>query len=178
MELQARIRIVSPDKEITNEETGLTIRGSDVLNQMKINNIWKNDRQGKYAGAMWDGTSFKFRAGEELVLPLSVAKHLRRMSAVCVGSDKLNGPLMPFLEITETFDMLRPVPEKVEHTQTTCPICHVDQLTYPALMRHQVKDHADLFGEVKEEKKKIAWDAPSKKADAVKEINNEQWEGQ
>jgi preprotein translocase subunit SecE len=51
-------------------------------------------------------------------------------------------------------------------------------LTYPALMRHQVKDHADLFGEVKEEKKKIAWDAPSKKADAVKEINNEQWEGQ
>ena len=125
MELQARIRIVSPDKEITNEETGLTIRGSDILNQMKINNIWKNDRQGKYAGAMWDGTSFKFRAGEELVLPLSVAKHLRRMSAVCVGSDKLNGPLMPFLEITETFDMLRPVPEKVEHTQTTCPICHV-----------------------------------------------------
>jgi hypothetical protein len=66
---------------------------------------------------------------------------------------------------------------KVEYTQTTCPICHVEQSTYPALMRHQMAEHADLFKEAKEEKKKIAWDAP-KKAEPTTDINNETWEGQ
>jgi hypothetical protein len=44
-------------------------------------------------------------------------------------------------------------------------------------MRHQMAEHADLFKEAKEEKKKIAWDAP-KKAEPTTDINNETWEGQ
>ena len=162
MELQVKVRIISPEKEILNDETGLTVKGSDIINQMRINNMWKNDKQGKYASAMYDGQTFKFRLGEEMVLPITVARHLRRMSAVCVGSDKLNGPLMPFLELGETYDPMRPVPTKVE-SATTCPICHVEQESFPALMRHQMKEHADLFNEAKKEtepKKKINWDAP------------------
>jgi|SRR5208282_4297453 len=176
METQARIRIISPDKEILNDETGLMISGKDILDQMKANNMWKNDHEGKYASAMFDGQDFKFRPGQELVLPITIARHLRRMSAVCVGSDKLNGPLMPFLEITETFDATRPKPVVIERTPTTCQICGTDQETFPALMRHQMKEHADLFKdakEIKEEKKKIAWDAP-KKAEPTDEV----WEGQ
>ena len=165
MELQAKVRIISPDSETLNDETGLVVKGSDILNQMRVNNMWKNDNQGKYASAMFDGQSFQFRVGQELTLPLTVARHLRRMSAVCVGSDKLNGPLMPFLEIVETFDPTRPKPVeiKVKATPTTCTICDVDQESFPALMRHQMKEHGDVFKEAaKEEKKKIAWDAPKK----------------
>ena len=162
MDMQVTVRIVSPEKEILNDETGLVVKGSDILNQMRINNMWKNDKQGKYASAMFDGQTFKFRIGEEVTLPLIVARHLRRMSAVCVGSDKLNGPLMPFLELGEMHDPMRPVPVKME-SATTCPICHIEQDSFPALMRHQVKEHSDLFKEeVKaESKKKIAWDAPA-----------------
>lgn len=176
-DLRAKVRIIPPDLEVTNDETGLTVRGSDILNQMKGNNMWHNDRHGKYASAMYDGKVFKFRVGEEVTLPLAAAKHLRRMSAVCVGSDKLNGPLMPFLEISETYDAMAPVTVKVEYTPTTCPICHVEQSTYPALMRHQMAEHADLFKEKGEPKKKIEWDAP-KKAEPVSDENNEAWEGQ
>lgn len=172
MELQARIRIISSDKEIFNDETGLTVRGNDILKQMNVNNMWRNDNEGKYASVMFDGQAFQFRVGQELTLPLTVARHLRRMSAVCVGSDKLNGPLMPFLEITETFDITRPKPIEVKSSPTTCLICDVDQETYPALMRHQMKEHSDLF---KEEKKKIAWDAPKK---AEPTATDEAWEGQ
>src|SRR5208282_1685910 len=177
MELQVKVRIVPPEKEILNDETGLVVKGSDILNQMRINNMWKNDKQGKYASAMFDGQTFKFRLGEEMVLPITVAKHLRRMSAVCVGSDKLNGPLMPFLELGETYDPMRPVPVKVE-SATTCPICHVEQESFPALMRHQMKEHSDLFKEkevVAEPKKKIAWDAPKKQGSTT---TDEVWEGQ
>ena len=176
-DFRAKVRIIPLDLEVTNDETGLTVRGSDILNQMKANNMWHNDRHGKYASAMYDGKVFKFRVGEEVTLPIDAAKHLRRMSAVCVGSDKLNGPLMPFLEITETYDAMTPMTVKVEYTQTTCPICHVEQSTYPALMRHQLAEHADLFKEKGEPKKKIEWDAP-KKAEPVSDENNEAWEGQ
>lgn len=174
MELQAKVRIISSDKEILNEETGLVVKGNDILKQMNVNNMWKNDHEGKYATAMFDGQAFQFRIGQELILPLTVARHLRRMSAVCVGSDKLNGPLMPFLEIVETFDATRPKPIEVKSSPTTCLICGVDQETYPALMRHQMKEHSDLF---KEEKKKIAWDTP-KKTDPAPTSTDETWEGQ
>src|ERR1022692_4804021 len=128
MELQARIRIISSEKELLNDETGLVVKGNDILKQMSINNMWRNDSEGKYATAMFDGQYFKFRIGQDLVLPLTVARHLRRISAVSVASDKLNGPLMPFLEIVETFDVSRPQPieVKVKATPTTCTICDVD----------------------------------------------------
>jgi hypothetical protein len=99
--IQARVRIVTPDKETLNDETGLVVKGSDIINQMRINNVWKNDREGKYAGLMFDGQTYKFRIGQELIVPVHVARYLRRMSAICVGSDKLNGPLMPFVEIVD-----------------------------------------------------------------------------
>ena len=150
---QARVRFVPTDKEIYNDETGVAMKGADILKQLKINNLWRNDREGKYFGVMFDGQTFKFREGQEIVVPVEVARHLRRMSAVCVGSDKLNGPLLPCLEIAETFDLMAPKIVEVKTTPTTCPICQIDQQTFPALMRHQMEEHSDVFKPVKKESK-------------------------
>jgi hypothetical protein len=164
--LQARVRIILPENETYNQETGEAITGAAVLKQMKINNVWRNDAKGRYAATMYDGQTFKFREGEITIVPVTVARHLRRMSAIVVGPDKLNGPLMPYLEIVDTYDMTQPQKVTVEvpakTTPTTCMICGKDQLTFPALMRHQMSEHADQFEEKKASKKSAAtqWDAP------------------
>ena len=168
--IQARVRIVNPDKETLNDETGLVVKGSDIINQMRINNVWRNDKEGKYAGLMFDGQTYKFRIGQELIVPVQVARYLRRMSAICVGSDKLNGPLMPFVEIVETFDLMQPKVVEVKATPTTCAVCGVDQQTFPALMRHQMKEHADLFTEKRVAKPRTDWDAPSTSTDEVLDV--------
>jgi hypothetical protein len=153
---QVRLRIVSPDKEFPNLETGITVTGKDILKQMKTNNVWKIDHIGKYAGLMFDGQTFNFREGEITTVPATVANHLRRASAIIVGSDKLNGPIVPFIEVVETFDMTEP--QKAVRTPTTCPICGEDQKTFPALTRHlgqERKKHPELF---QEEKGKTDWE--------------------
>jgi hypothetical protein len=154
---QVRLRIVSPDKEFDNSETGTTILGKDILKQMKINNVWRNDHRGKYAGLMFDGQSFYFREGEVTTVPETVANHLRRASSIVVGSDQLNGPILPFIEVIEAFDMTEPSKAQAR-TATTCPICHEDQKTFPALTRHlgqERKKHPELFQE-----EKTDWDGP------------------
>jgi len=161
---QVRLRIISGDAEIPNEETGQSVFGKDVLRQMKINNVWRNDHNGRYAGVQYDGQTFKFREGETITVPATVGRHLRRQSAICVGSDQLNGPLIPYLEIIDTFSMIEP--KKDEKTPTTCPICGEDQKTFPALARHQMAKHADVFKEktaesadpLKERKGRVNWD--------------------
>ena len=147
---QVRLRIISPDKEIFNEETGQTVSGKEVLKQMKINNVYKNDKDGKYIGIQFDAFEYIFRDGMTLTVPETVARALRRNSIICVGSDKLNGPLIPFIEVVDKFELSAPDAPKAVATPTTCPICHEDQKTFPALTRHlgqERKKHPELFEE-------------------------------
>lgn len=162
--LQARVRIVQPENSTFNQETGETVTGQEILHQMRVNNVWRNDSKGKYAAVMYDGQGFKFRENEVTIVPVTVARHLRRMSAIVVGPDKLNGPLMPYLEIIDTYDMTQPqkvVVEAPKTTPTTCLVCGVDQESFPALMRHQMADHAEMFTEKKAPRAPVQWDAPS-----------------
>ena len=162
MYTQVRLRIVPPEKEVSNPETGAVVSGKDILKQMKTNNVWRLDHLGRYAGLQYDGQTFMFREGEIIAVPEVIAHHLRRASAICVGSDKLNGPLIPFIEVVGTFDLTSPV--KAAHTPTTCPICFVDQKTFPALTRHlgqERKLHPELFEEEAEKKKKTDWEGTS-----------------
>lgn len=156
---QVRLRIISPDKEIFNEETGQTVFGKDVLKQMKLNQVWKNDTKGKYAPIQFDAFEYSFREGETITVPATVGACLRRGSIICVGGDKLNGPLIPFIEIVERVELGVPTEPK-KNSPTTCPICGEDQKTFPALTRHlgvERKKHPELF---EEEKKGTQWDAP------------------
>ena len=157
---QVRLRLVSPDKEFPNAETGAVVSGKEILKQMKTNNVWRLDQKGRYAGLQYDGQTFMFREGEIMAVPEVIAHHLRRSSAICVGSDKLNGPLIPFIEVVDQFDLTEPV--KSAHTPTTCPICFEDQKTFPALTRHlgqERKLHPELFKE--EAKSKTDWEGSS-----------------
>ncbi len=152
---QVKLRIISKDKEIFNEETGMTVTGQDVLKQMKTNNVWRNDAKGKYVGIQFDALEFQFREGEAITVSETVGRCLRRGSVICVGGDKLNGPLVPFLEIVEKYELGAPVAPKAT-TPTTCPICGEDQKTFPALTRHmgqEKKKHPELF-----EEKETDWD--------------------
>ena len=100
-----RLRLIDPKKEIFNPETGITVSGADVIKQMKINNVWRNDKHGRYAAVQYAGQTFKFKEDTVLTVPASLAPALRANSAICVGSDKLNGPIIPFLEVAETFEL-------------------------------------------------------------------------
>ena len=132
---QVRLGLVDPEKEIYHTDTGSTTTGKDIIKQLKINNIWRADQKGRYA-----------------------ANHLRRASAICVGADKLNGPIVPFLEVYDTFEMTEP--QKAVKTATCCPICGEDQKTFPRLTRHlgeEKKKHPELF-----EEKPRDWDKDAK----------------
>jgi hypothetical protein len=152
---QVRLRIVSPDKEFPNHETGQVVTGKDILKQLKTNNVWRIDHVGRYAGVQFDGQSFMFREGEITTVPETVAHHLRRSSGIIVGSDKLNGPLLPFLEIVEVFDMTEP---QKARSVNACPICGEEQKSPAALVRHlavERKKHPEIFQE-----EKTDWDGP------------------
>lgn len=155
-----RIGLIDPNKEVFNAETGDTVSGKEVLKQMKTNNVWRNDHEGKYVGVMYAGQTFKFREGMTLTLPESLARALRVNSAIIVGGDKLNGPIIPFLEIKEKFELQDPSKSTaVTKSPTCCPICGEDQKTFPALTRHmgvEKKKHPELF-----EEKPTQWDAPT-----------------
>lgn len=153
---QVRLRIVSTDKEFPNEETGQIVTGKDILKQMKVNNVWRNDHKGRYAGVQYDGQTFKFREGEVITVPETVGRHLRRGSSLVVGSDQLNGPSLPYLEVIDQFSMIEP--QKAAKAATACPICGEDQKTFPALARHQMAKHADVFKEQKTGK--VDWTGP------------------
>lgn len=167
---QVRLRIIDPKKQIFNEETGEQVEGRDVLKQMQLNNVWKNDAIGKYAGIQFDSFEYQFRPGQTITVPETVGRALRKGSIICVGSDKLNGPLIPYVEIVEKFELgeTKPVDTKPT-TPTTCPICHEDQLTFPALTRHlgqERKKHPELFKE-DEPKTKTDWDIPGEDPEAA-----------
>lgn len=157
---QVRIGLIDPNREIHNPETGTTISGKEVIKQLKTNNVWRNNPDGRYATVQYGGMLFNFKEGESLTVPESVARFLRRSSVICVGSDQLNGPMVPFLEVKETLEMALSSPAK--KSPTACPICGEDQKTFPALTRHIGKhkaEHPELF-----EEKKTNWDVPKSTA--------------
>lgn len=157
---QVRLRLISPTKEVFNQETGDSVLGKEVIAQMKKNNVWKNDHKGRYAPIQFDSLEFQFREGETVTVSETIAKALIRGSVLCIGSDKLNGPLIPFIEVAEKYELGAPSEEK--KSPTACPICGVDQKTFPALARHmgqEKKKHPELFVE-----EKTDWDAEEKEA--------------
>jgi hypothetical protein len=154
---QVRIGLIDPTKEIFNSETGTAVSGKDVIKQLKINNVWRSDPNGRYAAVQYDGMTFKFRENETLTIPESVARSLRRASVITVGSDKLNGPMIPFLEVKEKLEMS--IAAQGPKSPTACPICGEDQKTFPALTRHmgqERKKHPELF-----EEKATDWEGKS-----------------
>lgn len=102
---QVRIGLIDPTKEIFNQETGDTVIGKDVLRQLQTNNVWRNSPKGKYVAVQYNAQTFKFFENENMVLPESVGRALRKSSAILVGEDKLNGPIIPFLEIKDRMEM-------------------------------------------------------------------------
>jgi hypothetical protein len=132
--VQVRLGLIDPNKEVFNQETGDTVTGKDVIRQLTTNNVWRNSPKGKYVAVQYNSQTFKFFVGETMVLPESVAKALRRSSAILVGEDKLNGPIIPFLEVKETMEMA--IANTSIHSATTCPVCHEEQKSLPALARH------------------------------------------
>lgn len=164
---QCRVRLIDASKEIYNPETGETVSGKDVLRQMKTNNVFKTDHDGKYVMLQYGGQTFKFREGQMLTVPETLAICLRKNSIICVGSDKLNGPMIPFLDIADSFELQAPDSTAISKPKpaTACPICGEDQKTFPALTRHlgqERKKHPELFAE-----EKTQWETPAKSGDAV-----------
>jgi hypothetical protein len=102
---QVRLGLIDPTKEVFNQETGDTVTGKQVLQQLSTNNVWRNSPKGKYVAVQYNAQTFKFFVGESMVLPESVGRALRKSSAILVGEDKLNGPIIPFLEIQEKMEM-------------------------------------------------------------------------
>ena len=102
---QVRIGLIDSNKEIFNQETGDTVSGKDVLRQLSTNNVWRNSPKGKYVAVQYNAQTFKFFEGETMTLPESVGRALRKSSAILVGEDKLNGPIIPFLEVKEKLEM-------------------------------------------------------------------------
>jgi hypothetical protein len=160
-----KVRLISKDKEHFNDETGTTVSGAEILNQLTVNNIWRTDKTSRYAPVTFNGRTYKFREGMSMTVPDHLASMLRRGSAIVVGSDSLNGPIVPFLELTEHFDItqLHADKEKVPAVKTACPVCGVDQKTLPALARHIMKDHAEA-NEPSAPKARIDWDGKFKGA--------------
>jgi len=157
---QVRLRLISPTKEVFNQETGDSVSGKEVLAQMKKNGVWKNDHEGKYAPIQFDSLEFQFREGKTITVNETTAKALIRGSVMTIGSDKLNGPMIPFVEVVEKYELGATSEEK--RPATACPICGVDQKTFPALTRHmgqERKKHPELFVE-----EKTDWDGEKEEA--------------
>lgn len=130
------------------DATGETVTGKQVYLQLRKNNCWKNDHDGKYLSVQFNSVDFQFRPGDVMTVGETVARHLLRNSAICVGGDSLNGPMVPFLTVIKRRELNKA--EKAGITPTTCPICFEDQKSFPALTRHLGKErklHPELFKE-------------------------------
>ena len=144
-----KLRIVHPEVEIPNTETGIVVTGKDILKQMKINNVWKFDHVGKYCEVQYDRRGYVFREGQTVTVSEHIGRRLRACSAIIVGNDSLNGPIVPFLEVCGEFSMVASEDAKPK-TATSCPICGEDQNSFPGLSRHMAlekKKHPELFQE-------------------------------
>lgn len=149
---QVTLRLVEASDQIATPDG--EVEGKEILKALRANKVWKRDNIGPYVSVMFDGQEFKFRSktdnkGKTFTRTVgpSVANALIRGSAVIVGTDKLTGPIAPFLikiGVRELSDGdARPVVGP-----TTCPICFTDQKTLGRLARHiekHKKDHPELF---------------------------------
>lgn len=146
--IQVTLGLVDENFKIEISETGETVTGKDILKQLAKSNQWKNDHAGKYLPVQFNALEFQFRPGTSVTVGESVAHSLLRSSALIVGGDQLNGPMVPFLVVLGKRELN--AIERVGHSPTTCPICFEDQKTFPALARHMGKEkklHPELFKE-------------------------------
>lgn len=144
---QVKLRLVDEQFSHFDDENGQTISGKDIHKQMNKNGVWKNDAKGKYVGIQFDGHEFVFRPGEIIVVGESIARSLRKSSHIIVGH-QLTGAIVPFLQVAETYSLGET--DASNRPATACPICGVDQKTFPALTRHMGKErklHPELFKE-------------------------------
>jgi len=159
---QVKLRLVDEKFSHFDDENGQTISGKDIHKQMSKNGVWRNDAKGKYAGVQFDGHEFMFRPGEIIVVGETIANALRRSSRIIVGH-QLTGSIVPFLEVAEQYSLGEA--DAGNRPATACPICGVDQKTFPALTRHLGKErklHPELFKE-----ESVEWDeSETEKAEA------------
>lgn len=147
-QIQIKIGLIDENFAKHIDSTGETVTGKDVLSQLRKNNCWKNDHEGKYVSVQVNQTEFMFRPGTYVVVGETVARCLLNSSGICVGGDSLNGPIVPFLQVLERRELNKM--EKAGITQTTCVICGVEQKSLAALHRHMGKEkklHPELFKE-------------------------------
>lgn len=128
--------------EPTQVRLGLS-KEREVIKQLKINKLWREDKEGPYVALQFDGMEFRFRPGKVLTLGKSVANALYRSSQILIGPDYLNGPISTFLVKQGEFELGQEAAEEPKVSPTTCPICHEDQLTLPRLTRHLMSKHKD-----------------------------------
>lgn len=149
-QIQVKLGLVDKDFSVHLDATGETVSGADVLAQLRKNNCWKNDHEGKYVSVQFDSREFMFRPDTYVIVGETVAKCLIRNSVICIGGDQLNGPMVPFLKVLEKREINQS--ERTAKTATTCPICFEEQGSFPALTRHMGKEkklHPELFVEEK-----------------------------
>jgi hypothetical protein len=167
---QVRLRLVG-EKDVFPDGS----EGREVLNEIKKRNkkehIWLNDEIGKYISIMYDAHEFRFRPGKAITVGKVVANALRRSSALMIGPDYLNGPILPMIVVDKEFTLGEELVDGSKPmTQTTCSVCFVDQLTLPKLMRHLEKhrsDHPELF----EEPDALPWDGEGEIANPLVEAD-------
>lgn len=146
--IQVRLGLIDENFSRHIDSTGETVTGKEVLAQLRKNNCWKNDHEGKYISVQFGAVDFMFRPGTYITVGENVARCLMNSAAICVGGDSLNGPIVPFLQVLEKRELNKS--ERSGVTATTCGICGVDQKTFPALTRHLGKEkklHPELFKE-------------------------------
>lgn len=149
---QVTLRLVEPTDKVGTPDG--EVEGKEILKALRTNKVWKKDHVGPFVSVMFDGQEFKFRTktdnkGKPFTRTVgpTVANALIRGSAVIVGTDKLTGPIAPYLIKIGTREIgegdARPV-----ISPTTCPVCYTDQKTIGRLARHietHKKDHPELF---------------------------------
>lgn len=135
---QVVLRLISKNSSYTDEH-GDVISGQKILDQMKKNGVFKNDKEGVYVPVLFDGKSFNFREGKIIQVDKTVANALRRSAHIIVGPKAMSSPMCPFIEIVKEFA----VGEQAIRPQFACPICDKDCDNPAKLTRHMMKDHKE-----------------------------------
>lgn len=136
---QVQLRLIDKNFSFENEH-GEIIKGDKILDQMKKNQVWKNDKEGKYVPVLFDGQAFCFREGKIIQVGERIARALQRSANIIVGPKAINGPSCPFLEVVKEF-AYTVTGQEAPRPQFACPICDKDCERPNKLTRHMMKDH-------------------------------------
>lgn len=142
---------VTPRFETTQVRLKLT-EDTAILSQLEQNKRFRYDKQKKlkYVVIQFDGREIRFYKDptKTVVVGELVANALRRDSAIIIdptGLDSLTGEILPFVEVVSKFNMLEgesAESQVVKLPKTACPVCGIDQKTYPRLSRHLMEKHS------------------------------------